>query len=155
MTPQSQRGELQQPALDDEQRDAVYRAISERRDVRQGFLAQPLPEDLWTRLLSAAHNAPSVGLMQPSRYVVIRSREVRARIHAAFCEANKAAQEIYTGAKREHYASLKLEGILEAPQNLCIVCDPGSERRSRHLRLRRGHGRSSMWITDENATSRY
>jgi 5,6-dimethylbenzimidazole synthase len=124
-------------AFDAPQREAVYRVIGERRDVRRGYLPEPLPEDLMTRLLTAAHNAPSVGLMQPSRFIVIKSREVRTRIHAAFCEANERASAIYDGARREQYAALKLEGILEAPQNLCIVCDPHSEQ---------GHGlgRQSM-----------
>ena len=48
-------------------RHAVYRAIRERRDVRRGFLPEPMPDDLLGRLLEAAHNAPSVGLMQPWR----------------------------------------------------------------------------------------
>jgi 5,6-dimethylbenzimidazole synthase len=113
-------------AFDEAQRDAVYRVIGERRDVRRGYLAEPLPEELVTRLLTAAHNAPSVGLMQPSRFIVIRSREVRAQIHTAFCKANALASEMYTDERREQYAGLKLEGILEAPQNLCVVCDPRS-----------------------------
>ena len=115
-------------AFDEAQRKAVYRAIGERRDVRRGYLPEPLPEDLLTRLLTAAHCAPSVGLMQPSRFIVIRTLEVRTRIHAAFCETNAVAGAIYAGERREQYAVLKLEGILEAPQNLCIVCDPQSEQ---------------------------
>jgi len=124
-------------AFDDAQRDAVYRVIGERRDVRRGYLPTALPEELLTRLLTAAHNAPSVGLMQPSRFIVIRSLETRSRIHSAFREANSLAGAIYDGERREQYASLKLEGILEAPQNLCVVCDPQSEQ---------GHGlgRQSM-----------
>jgi 5,6-dimethylbenzimidazole synthase len=110
------------------ERDAVYRAIATRRDVRRGFLDQPLPDALIHSLLSAAHCAPSVGLMQPSRFILIRDREVRAAIHQAFLEANAAALATYTGERREQYASLKLEGILEAPQNLCILSDPHSER---------------------------
>ena len=50
----------------DQERDAVYRAIATRRDVRSGFLDEPLPDDLLRRLLAAAHSAPSVGLMQPT-----------------------------------------------------------------------------------------
>ena len=115
-------------AFEEAERDAVYRVIAERRDVRRGFLPEPLPQALMTRLLTAAHHAPSVGLMQPSRFIVITSKEVRARIHTSFCESNQIAQGVYTGQKREQYASLKLEGILEAPQNVCVVCDPQSEQ---------------------------
>jgi 5,6-dimethylbenzimidazole synthase len=116
------------PAFDPDQRDAIYRAIAERRDVRRGFLPEPLPEDLLTRLLTAAHSAPSVGLMQPTRFIVIRSTQVRQQVHAAFHEANQQAQATYQGERRELYAALKLEGILEAPQNLCILCEPDSEQ---------------------------
>jgi 5,6-dimethylbenzimidazole synthase len=110
-------------AFGDAARAAVYRAIGERRDVRRGFLPDLLPADLLARLLAAAHSAPSVGLMQPTRFIVIKSPETRQQIYAAFCEANDQAAAIYTGERSKLYASLKLQGILEAPQNLCIVCD--------------------------------
>jgi len=115
-------------AFDVQERDAIYRAIVSRRDVRRGFLERPLPDELIQRLLSAAHCAPSVGLMQPSRFVVIRDYDVRRAVHDAFLEANTQALETYTGERREQYAGLKLEGILEAPQNLCVLSDPHSER---------------------------
>jgi 5,6-dimethylbenzimidazole synthase len=114
------------PAFDEVERDAVYRVIRARRDVRRGFLPTPLPSALLTRLLRAAHEAPSVGLMQPSRFIVIRSLEARLRVHKAFQEANEQAQAGYHGARRTQYSELKLEGILEAPQNLCILCDAES-----------------------------
>jgi 5,6-dimethylbenzimidazole synthase len=68
------------------------------------------------------------GLMQPSRFIVIRSDAIRQQVHDAFSEANQEALATYEGERREQYAALKLEGILEAPQNLCIVCDPASEQ---------------------------
>jgi 5,6-dimethylbenzimidazole synthase len=107
---------------------AVYRAIDKRRDVRRGFLPTPLPDDLLHRLLSAAHCAPSVGLMQPSRFILIRSLDTRRAVHDIFRQANAEAAAAYTGEHRELYSALKLEGILEAPQNLCIVSDTGSSR---------------------------
>jgi len=118
----------QQSEFETAERDAVYRAIATRRDVRRGFVDKPMPEELLRRLLSAAHCAPSVGLMQPSRFIVIRDRSVRSAIHAAFLQANEQATATYSGERREQYANLKLEGILEAPQNLCILSDPHSER---------------------------
>ena len=110
------------------EREAVYRAIATRRDVRRGFIAKPLPDELIRRLLTAAHCAPSDGLMQPSRFVLIRDVATRQAVHDAFLEANEKALATYTGARREQYANLKLEGILEAPQNLCILSAPQSER---------------------------
>ncbi len=73
------------------EREAVYRAIVERRDVRRGYLPEPLAEETLLRILAAAHRAPSVGLMQPWRFIVIRDRAVRAAVHANFLSANEAA----------------------------------------------------------------
>ena len=115
-------------AFSELERAAVYRAIAERRDVRRGFLSRPLPDELLQRLLAAAHSAPSVGLMQPSRFIVIRDLAKRRAVHDIFKEANTKAAAIYEGAQGDQYASLKLEGILEAPQNICIVCDTQNER---------------------------
>jgi 5,6-dimethylbenzimidazole synthase len=49
-------------------------------------------------------------------------------VHDIFEQANAQAIESYNGEQRDQYMSLKLEGILEAPQNLCIVCDSNSSR---------------------------
>jgi 5,6-dimethylbenzimidazole synthase len=118
----------QHPAFNDAEREAVYRVIAERRDVRRGFLDAALPEDLLGRLLGAAHSAPSVGLMQPSRFIVIRDFNIRRAVHQVFEAANKRALESYSGEQAKQYSGLKLEGILEAPQNLCVLCDSGSTR---------------------------
>jgi 5,6-dimethylbenzimidazole synthase len=115
-------------AFNDSEREAVYRAINTRRDVRRGFVAEPLSDDVLHRLLSAAHAGPSVGLMQPSRFIVIRDFNMRRRIHDIFQQSNAEAATGYAGEQQKQYADLKLEGILEAPQNLCIVCDPHSPR---------------------------
>ncbi len=112
----------------DPELQGVYRAIRERRDVRSGFLAEPLADDVLLRLLEAAHNAPSVGLMQPWRFIVVRDRQVRSRVRDIFAQAQQVAAESYEGERGELYRGLKLEGILEAPQNVCIACDPVSER---------------------------
>ena len=114
--------------FDEIERQAVYRAIRERRDVRRGFLPEPMPDELLLKLLEAAHNAPSVGLMQPWRFIVVRDPAVRQTIHKIFLGANQQAIAGYEGERRENYAGMKLEGILEAPQNLCIVCDSQSNQ---------------------------
>ena len=114
--------------FDEGARQAVYRAIRERRDVRRGFLPEPMPDDLLGKLLEAAHNAPSVGLMQPWRFIVVRDFGVRQRVHKIFLDANQQALAFYEGEQRRNYSGLKLEGILEAPQNLCIVCDSQSSQ---------------------------
>ncbi|QDL94421.1 5,6-dimethylbenzimidazole synthase (plasmid) [Paroceanicella profunda] len=106
-----------------EERAAVYRAITTRRDVRSQFLPDPLPEALVQRLLMAAHHAPSVGLMQPWNFILVREAAAKARMRAAFERANAAASARFAGARRALYDSLKLQGITEAPLNLCITCD--------------------------------
>src|ERR1700677_113047 len=114
--------------FDENERNAVYRVIRERRDVRRGFLPEPVPDELLHRLLEAAHNAPSVGLMQPWRFIVVRDLAVRRKVHEIFLRANEQALASYDGEQHQNYAGMKLEGILEAPQNLCIVCDSQSSQ---------------------------
>ena len=107
----------------DAERAAVYRAIFQRRDVRGQFLPDPIDDDLLMRLLGAAHAAPSVGLMQPWNFIVIRRDAVRQQVRAAFQAANDEARAMFPDEKQGLYARLKLEGITEAPVNLCITCD--------------------------------
>ncbi|NIC07412.1 5,6-dimethylbenzimidazole synthase [Billgrantia bachuensis] len=105
------------------QRDAVYRAIRERRDVRAQFLPDPIPAEVLARLLNAAHHAPSVGFMQPWDFLVIDSLEVRRRVHGIFARENEKGAQRFSGERQQVYRRLKLEGIVESPLNLCITCD--------------------------------
>jgi 5,6-dimethylbenzimidazole synthase len=71
-----------------------------------------------------AHLAPSVGLMQPWNFVIVRSPEARRRVRALFEEANaRELARLEGDERRELYSRLKLEGILEAPLNLAVTCD--------------------------------
>jgi 5,6-dimethylbenzimidazole synthase len=108
--------------------EGVYRAIRERRDVRSGFLPERMNDELLLKLLQAAHYAPSVGLMQPWRFILIRRIEIRRAVYEIFQRANQAALSSYEPERAEKYAKLKLEGILDAPQNLCVVCNPQDTR---------------------------
>ncbi|MCF1707699.1 5,6-dimethylbenzimidazole synthase [Tabrizicola sp. J26] len=110
-------------AFSDVERAAVYRAIHTRRDVRSQFLPDPIAEEVLARLLLAAHHAPSVGFMQPWNFIVIRSARVKAGVRAAFARANDEAAAMFPDERRALYSALKLEGIVEAPINLCITCD--------------------------------
>lgn len=105
------------------QREGLYRAIFERRDVRSQFLPDAIPEEVLARILRAAHHAPSVGFMQPWDFIVIDSLAVREQVLESFNEENAKASENYTGERQQTYRSLKLQGILESPINLCITCD--------------------------------
>ncbi|TNE77423.1 MAG: 5,6-dimethylbenzimidazole synthase, partial [Gammaproteobacteria bacterium] len=103
--------------------EGLYRAIYERRDVRSQFLPDPIPDEVLARLLNAAHHAPSVGFMQPWDFVVIDSVEVRQQVLSIFERENQRAADNYSGERQQNYRSLKLQGILESPINLCITCD--------------------------------
>ncbi|MEM7121429.1 MAG: 5,6-dimethylbenzimidazole synthase [Pseudomonadota bacterium] len=107
----------------DRERDAVYKAIYARRDVRNEFLADPISDEVLLRLLDAAHHAPSVGFMQPWNFIVIRDRAQRERLWRAFSKANEEAATMFAGDRQSHYRSLKLEGIRQAPVNICVTCD--------------------------------
>jgi len=107
----------------EDEREAVYKTIFSRRDVRGQFKPDPIPDDVLARILTAAHHAPSVGFMQPWNFILIRSMEVKKRIHALFSQANTEAARMFEGKQRQLYQKLKLEGILSSPINLCITCD--------------------------------
>lgn len=129
---------------DDEKR-GLYRAIYERRDVRSNFLPDPVPDEVLTRILDAAHHAPSVGFMQPWDFIVIRDTAVRHEVRENFERANQRASAIYEGEKRTLYDSLKLAAIVDSPLNLCVTCD---HRRT----LGAGLGRQSNPTTDLYST---
>ena len=110
-------------AFSDSDRAAVYRAILTRRDVRAQFRPDPVPREVLLRILNAAHHAPSVGFSQPWNFVVIESSEQRLAVKAMFERENAKAAENYSGERADLYRSLKLEGILDSPVNLCVACD--------------------------------
>lgn len=104
------------------ERNAVYRAIFERRDVRKDFLPDSIPKATLHRILQASHHAGSVGFMQPWDFVVIQNQRTKRAVKQLFLQANNEAATRYRGDKAELYRSLKLEGIQEAPINLCVTC---------------------------------
>ncbi len=106
------------------ERRGVYRAVHERRDVRSQFLPDQIPDQILAQLLDAAHHAPSVGFMQPWNFIVIRDRGVRAAVRDAFLQERVRAAALYQEPRRSQFLALKLEGILDAPLNLCVTCDP-------------------------------
>src|SRR5205823_4176767 len=63
------------------------------------------------------------GYMQPWNFLVLQAESVRRQIHQAFLQANARAQEMFPPERRDRYAALKLEGILESALNLCVTCD--------------------------------
>ncbi len=109
-------------AFSGDERNAVYRAIFERRDVRKDFLSDSISEETLRRILLAAHHAGSVGYMQPWDFLVIQQAETKQAVKNLFVQANDAAALQYQGKKADLYRGLKLEGIQEAPVNICVTC---------------------------------
>jgi len=112
-----------------------------RRDVRR-FRRDPLPEGCLDRLLQTAALAPSVGLSQPWRFVIVDSPERRAAVIVNFERANAAALAAQDGGDAQHYARLKLAGLKEAPVHLAVFADRGTAQG-------RGLGRRTMPETIE------
>lgn len=126
------------------QEHPLYQLIFARRDVRR-FLPRPVPEAVLQRVLNAAHHAPSVGFMQPWNFIVIRDRAVKQQVKDLFTQENAKAGKLYRGKRRKLYTSLKLEGILEAPVNLCVTCDPS--RFGPHVLGRNTNRRTDVYST--------
>lgn len=110
-------------AFPDEARRAVYEAIALRRDVRHFRSDCEVDPATLERILEAAHQAPSVGLSQPWGFVLVRDRAVRERIRQSFLACREAEARRFPAARRDAYLAHKLEGILDAPLNLCVAVD--------------------------------
>jgi 5,6-dimethylbenzimidazole synthase len=114
------------------ERAAIYRVIYERRDMRH-FLPDPIDPDLLTRLLNAAHHAPSVGFMQPWRFIRITQPALRTAIHA-LVEQERIATANALNEREDEFMKLKVEGILECGEILiAALCD----QREQHIFGRR------------------
>lgn len=105
------------------QLEAVYRAIAERRDIRR-FRPDPVPEETLKRVLQAAHKAPSVGLMQPWRFVVVRDLQTRMAVRG-LAQRERLRQADRFDERARHFLDQKIEGVVEAPLGICVCCDHG------------------------------
>jgi nicotinate-nucleotide--dimethylbenzimidazole phosphoribosyltransferase len=136
---------MSEPSYSAEQRAAIYRVIEERRDVRRGFRPDPIPPEVLTRVLAAAHQAPSVGLSQPWDFVVIASRPRRERIKALADRAREDYAASLPGGRALAFDRLKTEAILETPVNIVVTCDP--TRGGRHTLGRHSQPQTSAYST--------
>ena len=108
---------------EDEKR-GFYKAIYSRRDVRSHFTAKNIENEVLSKILNAAHHAPSVGFSQPWNFILIKDASTKKKIKESFeIEKNRSSQ-LVEEPKRSKYLSFKLEGILESPVNLCVTYDP-------------------------------
>ncbi len=116
----------------DAERAAVYRAIAERRDMRH-FKAAEIPAQTLQRVLCAAHQAPSVGLMQPWRFIRITDKTLRDKIHA-LVDAERLLTAEALGERDGEFLRLKVEGIRDCGELLVAAL---MDRRESHVFGRR------------------
>ena len=97
--------------------------IAERRDIRR-FRPDAVADEVLERVLDAAHRAPSVGLMQPWRLIVIREPDTRAPC-GRLAQRERLRQADQFDERARQFLDLKIEGIVEAPLGVCVCCDHG------------------------------
>ena len=110
-------------AFSDEERRGVYRAIHERRDMRH-FSGGTVADEVLQRLLRAAHHAPSVGFMQPWRFIRISDTALRKSIHA-LVEQERVQTARALKEREDAFMKLKVEGVLDAAEVLVVALPPG------------------------------
>jgi len=110
------------PRFDEAFKAQFSELVRWRRDVRR-FRTDPVEPDLVARLLALAVFAPSVGLSQPWRFVLVETPARRQAIAENFGRANQAALDGYAGERQARYAKLKLEGLAQAPVHLAVCAD--------------------------------
>lgn len=108
----------------DEEKKGLYKAIYSRRDVRSHFTSRSIKDEILSRILNAAHHAPSVGFSQPWNFILIKDTSTKKKIKDSFEEEKNRSSKLVEEPKRSKYLSFKLEGILESPINLCVTYDP-------------------------------
>jgi 5,6-dimethylbenzimidazole synthase len=113
--------------FDDAFRRRLRELLTWRRDVRR-FRRDALPSGTLERLIGLACLAPSVGLSQPWRFVLVDTPACRAAIRANFEKCNAKALAEQSGERAAGYARLKLAGLDDAPGHLAVFADPDTTR---------------------------
>ena len=108
------------------EKDGLYKAIYSRRDVRSHFISKQIPDETLAKILNAAHHAPSVGFSQPWNFILIKDDKTRQKVKQSFMKERKKSILMLDNdkSKQKKYKSLKLEGIMESPINICVTYDP-------------------------------
>jgi 5,6-dimethylbenzimidazole synthase len=125
-------------AFSEDDRAAVYRVIAERRDMRH-FAGGAVADEVLSRVLEAAHQAPSVGLMQPWRFIRITDTVLRAAVHD-LVEDERVRTADALGERSEEFMRLKVEGVLTCAELLVVAL---GDDRDKHV-----FGRRSMPYMD-------
>lgn len=95
--------------------------------MRQFVPGSTVSDEVLSRLLHAAHAAPSVGLMQPWRFIRITDDTLRSRIHALVDEERVNTADAL-GPRAQEFLALKVEGIRECAELFVVALGEGRER---------------------------
>lgn len=99
-----------------------------RRDVRGNrFTDKNVSSEIIDQILEAALYAPSVGYSQPWQFIVIDDQNIKQKVFNSFTQENNHAKTLFSGQKKQSYAQLKLEGILESPINIAVFYQPSEK----------------------------
>ncbi|MCR8922498.1 5,6-dimethylbenzimidazole synthase [Dasania sp. GY-MA-18] len=124
---------MSQPlAFTEAMRESVYKAIFERRDMRH-FNGQPMDEAIMQRLFTVAHAAPSVGFMQPWRFIRVQKPELRQQLHQLVQQETLTTAE-QLGEKKQAFLQLKVQGILDCSEVVVVTL---MDKREQHVFGRR------------------
>jgi len=113
--------------VDESERNAFYKVLFSRRDVRKDFIKKKISNETLRKILLAAHHAPSVGFSQPWDFILVRDLEKRRLIKNSFLDQKLKSIKLLDNEeeKKQKYLGLKLEGILESDLNICVTYDHG------------------------------
>jgi nicotinate-nucleotide--dimethylbenzimidazole phosphoribosyltransferase len=123
----------------------LYDVIAARRDVRTGFTLRPISDEALTRVLAAAHQAPSVGFSQPWDFVIVRDLGVRCRVRELVNKARDDYAASLPSARARAFRDLKVEAILDTPLNIVVTSD--ATRGGRHVLGRQTQPKMSAFST--------
>jgi 5,6-dimethylbenzimidazole synthase len=112
----------EKPSFDPACRARLRDLLIWRRDVRR-FRRDPLPDGTLEALIEFACLAPSVGLSEPWRFVIVDNETARAAIRNNFAACNAAALAAQERERAGLYARLKLAGLEEAPCHLAVFAE--------------------------------
>lgn len=107
-----------------EEKNGFYKAVFSRRDVRSHFTSESIDEKVLSKILNAAHHAPSVGFSQPWNFILIKDIKTRKSVKESFDAERMRSSNLIKDPKRSRYLSLRLEGILDSAVNVCVTYDP-------------------------------
>lgn len=117
---------IDQKGYSDLEKEAIYKVMAQRRDMRH-FNNEPVSEEILSRVLSTAMMAPSVGLMQPWRFIRITDYELRKSLHL-IVEQERQLTAQALDERKDEFLKLKVEGILQCAEVLVAALPDGREK---------------------------